>query len=171
MNENYKGILILNDDYYTQHPDIKWCVDKHILYIGKDAKRYLRRAGHHGGTIIFFFAKNRYIKEGWGLDYIAPHEMVKIYNHFIAEEKVTRCISKSMRYQILRDQHWECNECSIRLKFDINSKFPGEVAHIDHIHPFAMRGTYQNGESNINERSNLQALCPSCNNQKRKAMA
>ena len=76
---------------------------------------------------------------------------------------ITRIITTRMRYQILSEQKWKCNNCGCRLKFGKHSNWCGEVAHIDHIHPFADRETYCNDEYNINERSNLQALCGKCN--------
>lgn len=87
------------------------------------------------------------------------------------EEPPSRIISKEVRYQICKEQKWKCNECFCTLKFTINSVWEGEVAHIDHIHPYADYATYINGMDRINERKNLQALCGKCNNQKRRKKA
>jgi len=78
-------------------------------------------------------------------------------------ERDSRYIPKEKRYNILKKQRWRCNQCNCVLKYDCNSTWEGEVAHIDHIHPYSKRETYPNGASSINEMSNLQALCPKCN--------
>jgi 5-methylcytosine-specific restriction endonuclease McrA len=78
-------------------------------------------------------------------------------------EKPTRNISKSVRYEVLDQQHWRCNICGKHLKYSENHSYGDVVAHIDHIHPFSQWKTY-NGD--INELSNLQALCPDCNMKK-----
>lgn len=79
------------------------------------------------------------------------------------EEHLSRVITSGMRYRILKRQHWRCNCCYELLKFSRKSKFGAVVAHIDHIHPYSLRETYIHGSENINELSNLQALCPKCN--------
>lgn len=76
---------------------------------------------------------------------------------------ISRVITKQQRYEVLKRQKWQCNQCCEVLKFNKNSNWEGEVAHIDHIHPFSKKETYPNGVENINESSNLQALCPRCN--------
>lgn len=81
-------------------------------------------------------------------------------------EKEKRYISKEKRYAILKRQKWKCNQCFTTLKYSIESNWKGEIAHIDHIHPYSKRQTYPNGVNNINELSNLQALCPKCNKEK-----
>ena len=83
-------------------------------------------------------------------------------NRFIGAPP-TRIISKNVRYKILQEQKWKCNNCNTKLKFDKYSDWEGDVAHIDHIHPFADRATYPSGEFLISERSNLQGLCSNCN--------
>jgi 5-methylcytosine-specific restriction endonuclease McrA len=75
----------------------------------------------------------------------------------------SRIISKDVRYEVLKRQNWRCNNCGDKLKFNKWSKWGGEVAHIDHIHPYADRLSYPNGIDNISEMSNLQALCRTCN--------
>lgn len=82
--------------------------------------------------------------------------------------KISRVISKPDRYKVLQRQEWNCNQCGEKLKFSKDHKMSGEVAHVDHIHPFTKKGTYPNGAWNINELSNLQGLCPKCNNEKGK---
>jgi len=94
--------------------------------------------------LILSTAKNEYEK------------MEKIKN-------ISRIINLNDRYEILKRQKWRCNICATRLKFDKNSRWEGEIAHIDHIFPYSKRKNYSNGEENINELSNLQALCPNCN--------
>jgi|TARA_Y100000034_G_scaffold87714_1_gene105188 5-methylcytosine-specific restriction endonuclease McrA len=76
---------------------------------------------------------------------------------------LTRYIKKEIRYELLKIQKWKCNQCGCQLKYSNESSWKGEIAHIDHIHPYSKRDTYVNGESDINELSNLQALCPKCN--------
>ncbi len=74
-----------------------------------------------------------------------------------------RVIEHNMRYQILKEQKWKCNNCGKRLKYKKANQYGEQVAHIDHIHPYCEHNTYPNGAENINERSNLQALCQDCN--------
>jgi len=88
-----------------------------------------------------------------------------------SEEKEEVIVNRSGgndRYKILTRQNWKCNICGQKLKYKKNSPWGGEVAHIDHIHPFTKKSTYPNGEANINEPTNLQALCPDCNLKKGK---
>jgi hypothetical protein len=86
------------------------------------------------------------------------------------EEEIYRLITAEQRYNVLKRQKWKCNICGEKLKYNSNSDWEGKVAHIDHIHPFSKRASYPNGEANINELSNLQALCPDCNLKKRDKM-
>jgi len=88
----------------------------------------------------------------------------------ITEEiiEIARIVSIEDRYKILKRQKWRCNFCNTRLKFSQNSDWNGEIAHIDHIHPYSKRFNYQNGIESINETENLQALCPKCNLKKGK---
>lgn len=81
-------------------------------------------------------------------------------NFFICEG---RRITKEQRYEVLKRQKWVCNQCGCKLKYSKESSWDGEIAHIDHIYPYSKKLTYPNGEENINEIENLQALCPSCN--------
>lgn len=86
----------------------------------------------------------------------------------LSNEKDSRIIPRDKRYDILKRQKWRCNYCNEILKFNSKSNWEGKVAHIDHIHPYTERYTYSNGRDNINELSNLQALCPDCNLKKGK---
>jgi len=112
---------------------------------------------------------------GWGSNDIIKriieiHNQLRL-NKLIEEEQkenieiknISRIITKEDRYKVLTRQKWRCNICNIKLKYSLNSDWGGEVAHIDHIHPFSKRNNYSNGIININETSNLQALCPKCN--------
>lgn len=83
-------------------------------------------------------------------------------------EPIFRHVSKTTRYEVLDRQGWCCNICGCRLKYGKAHPYPYPIAHIDHVHPFTQRKTYPNGEGNINESSNLQALCPECNLKKSK---
>ena len=84
------------------------------------------------------------------------------------KKEILRIISKEKRFEVLKRQNWCCNQCGCKLKYSKNNDWVAEVAHIDHIHPFSKKGTYSNGAYNINENSNLQALCPKCNLNKSK---
>lgn len=101
-------------------------------------------------------------------------EEISIYferraNTFLKEYlDIKRVILKQNRFNTLCRQYWRCNICAIKLKFSINSLKEGEVAHIDHIHPFSKRWSYYKGFQYINEPDNLQALCPTCNFKKGK---
>lgn len=75
----------------------------------------------------------------------------------------SRIVDKQDRYEVLKRQKWVCNICHTKLKYSLNSDWDGEVAHIDHIHPFSDAINYVGGSEKINESSNLQALCPKCN--------
>lgn len=100
----------------------------------------------------------------------------KLFKEYPAEEDVymkdetiiSRKIGKNDRYNVLKRQLWNCNICGCKLKYSKNNSWEAEIAHIDHIHPFSKRKTYINGEENINQLSNLQALCPKCNLSKSK---
>jgi len=84
---------------------------------------------------------------------------------YFSTGKPSRYISKGNRYEVLKRQNWKCNICDKHLKYSENHKFGDEVAHIDHIHPFSDWESYG---GDINELSNLQALCPDCNMKKHK---
>lgn len=77
-----------------------------------------------------------------------------------------RNINKTRRYEVLKRQQWKCNLCGEKLKYSKKSLWEGEVADIDHIHPYSKKENYKHGEENINELGNLQALCPKCNRSK-----
>lgn len=94
-------------------------------------------------------------------DFCLSKEEIEIMNEKIKNWKPkNRYCSKTNRYKILARQGWRCKYCGCKLKYDGKKNFNGKVAHIDHIIPWKKRDTY---EGNINELSNLQALCPSCN--------
>ncbi len=84
---------------------------------------------------------------------------------FQTKIKPARYISKETRYIVLKRQNWRCNSCSKHLKYSNNHRFGDDVAHIDHIHPFSEWESY---DGDINEISNLQALCGECNKVKYK---
>ena len=90
----------------------------------------------------------------------------KIKLYFDKNEEVSRYIRQEDRFKVLKRQKWKCNSCATQLKFNSNSKWNGEIAHIDHIHPYSKRESYPRGKDNINELTNLQALCPKCNKEK-----
>lgn len=77
--------------------------------------------------------------------------------------EISRTITKDMRYKVLKRQKWKCNLCNCTLKWNKDSDWSGKVGHIDHIHPYSKRDSYINGIEKINELSNLQALCETCN--------
>jgi 5-methylcytosine-specific restriction endonuclease McrA len=78
-------------------------------------------------------------------------------------KEIKRIITKKDRYIVCKRQSWRCNICGCKLKWNKDSLYGEKVAHIDHIFPFSSRISYPNGAENINESSNLQALCSSCN--------
>lgn len=82
---------------------------------------------------------------------------------WINKKDICRIITKEQRYAVLKRQSWKCNSCGQILKFSNNSKWDGKIAHVDHIFPFSKRHEYPRGAQNINENTNLQALCPDCN--------
>lgn len=96
---------------------------------------------------------------------IRKKEELELELSILEEEtkKVFRIVDKKTRYKVLNRQKWLCNSCHCKLKFSKDSNWDGEVAHIDHIHPFSKKHLYVNGAQNINEESNLQGLCPKCN--------
>ena len=77
----------------------------------------------------------------------------------------SRYISKEKRYRVLSGQKWRCNSCGCKLKYDEKSPFPGKLAHMDHIWPFSKWKEYHGQD--INEITNLQALCDTCNLKKK----
>jgi len=95
-------------------------------------------------------------------EYLKEIEKITEINYYPKKENY-RNITKKQRYEVLKRQDWKCNICGIKLKYGINSPWEGEIAHIDHIFPYSRRKEYFNGKININELSNLQALCPKCN--------
>jgi len=70
-------------------------------------------------------------------------------------------IEKSTRYRILKRQNFKCAICGKKLKYNINSSFGEEVAHIDHIHPISKSDSFPGNY--VGRLDNLQALCPGCN--------
>ena len=103
----------------------------------------------------------KWLEDGEYWDYLAKEEENFIdKNMSNLNNPITRVISKEERYLILKEQKWNCNSCGCKLKFGAHSLWEGEVAHIDHIHPFSKRDSYPR---DINERSNLQGLCGKCN--------
>ena len=102
----------------------------------------------------------------------SPHEFINIQEleekEDLQENKelystISRTVSTTVRYNILKRQKWKCNICYKQLKFSEKHILGDEVAAIDHIHPFSKRDYYIHGSEKINELENLQALCLSCN--------
>ena len=75
-------------------------------------------------------------------------------------------LSKRRRFLIMKYYMWKC--AMFKCKITYNKKYSEEwgvaLGHIDHIHPYSKRETY-NGD--INEIFNLQVLCESCNLKKK----
>ena len=86
----------------------------------------------------------------------------------VTKESIVNRSTNPHRYEVCKRQLWKCNMCGSKLKFAKTSPWEGEVAHIDHIHPYSKKESYKNGPLLINESSNLQALCPDCNLKKGK---
>lgn len=72
-----------------------------------------------------------------------------------------RNINNCKRYEVLKKYNWKCAICGKPLKYSKHHSGDKEVAQIDHIYPYSKRDTF-NGYL-INDISNLQALCSSCN--------
>lgn len=81
----------------------------------------------------------------------------------VADNASSRIIPREKRYEVLRRQKWNCNQCGCKLKYSKESKWEGKIAHIDHIWPYSKKEEYPRGEILINELENLQGLCPQCN--------
>ena len=108
--------------------------------------------------------RERLLKDLKEQEQIMQGETNKGYNFLTLG--ISRYITPQVRYKVLKRQHWRCAICGAKLKYKKNSPWEGEVAHIDHIHPYAERFTYPKGAEFINEIDNLQALCPACNRKK-----
>ena len=157
---------------------IRWDEDKDkriftfIDSLSKEEKNQLVGAGESKGCLFLNWLNEipeRFIgsdcikveNDIWSLHHnIEPNQMEK---EIKLEQSVYRVIKKQDRYEVLKRQKWRCNNCNELLKMSKHSEWDGEVAHIDHIHPYSKKESYTNGEENINELSNLQALCPKCN--------
>lgn len=124
-----------------------------IKYASNDCFGYPNQFNHPNGDL-------------WGIEH--EYEDKEEYNYF---SNIYRLITPEQRYLVLKRQSWKCNNCSERLKYNKYSKWEGEIAHIDHIHPYSLRDSYIHGEVNINETENLQALCGGCNLKKGKKIA
>lgn len=79
------------------------------------------------------------------------------------QERIT--FSSSIRYFLFSSQNWLCAHCNRRVGFSKKhaSRYGYLLGHIDHIHPFSKRASY---DGNINEIDNLQILCEVCNRKK-----
>jgi hypothetical protein len=156
-------------------------IDKHnkeILNLFSDFGIEKTRLDCWKGTMFIrdCYLEDEYMFGGWTTEdiilFLINHKSINdIENkNNLLEDKVeiSRIITKELRYEVLKRQKWRCNQCGCILKYSKDSSWSGEVAHIDHIFPFSKRKEYSNGEENINESSNLQALCPKCNEKKGK---
>lgn len=130
--------------------------------IGKDYNTHIKEfSGWCSEDIIYWLIKYGE-KEFWKKIEESILEETGECNQLIQKD-IYRIITQKQRYKVLKRQKWRCNNCGESLKYNLNSKWKGETGHIDHIHPYSKRNTYPNGKENINELSNLQALCPKCN--------
>ena len=168
MDDYYKGIKIIWDEDY----------DKRI-YIFIDSlkcpmREHLVRCGESKGGLSLYW--DNFIpmdfKYGGMVEIYDDGEYVDswciVESICLNIEPISRIILREDRYGTLKRQKWRCNFCNCVLKMSKHSEWEGEVAHIDHIHPFSKKDSYPNGKYNINESSNLQALCPKCNLSKSK---
>lgn len=73
------------------------------------------------------------------MTWLQEKESEQTTNYYI--EKV---VTKEQRYEVLKRQKWKCTFCFQTLKYSNKSKWEGEVAHIDHIHPYSKRNSYIN---------------------------
>ena len=115
-----------------------------------------------------YLALKRHFEEY--IDYRLNQKLEELQYYFeekqieIAGKSVVKEIPEGSRYRVLKRQGWKCLFCEQVLKYSkAKESYDGEVAHIDHIHPFSKRASYPFGMGNINDESNLQALCPTCN--------
>ena len=138
-------------------------IDKEVLNLLKNHKKYIPE-------FVFEISSkgNAKLLNKEVLINVINKEKEEKKNHILIKQievpiPLSRIISRSQRYQVLKRQNWNCNQCGCKLKYSQENPFPGEVAHIDHIYPYSKRKSYFNREENINELSNLQALCPICN--------
>lgn len=117
--------------------------------------------------LYWILTTGNYLRTKWNF-HEENKDIDKWYTDTLEEEdtSVHRNITPELRYKTLKRQKWKCNQCSCNLKYNKDSDWEGEVAHIDHIHPFSKKESYLRGEININESVNLQALCPKCNKTK-----
>jgi 5-methylcytosine-specific restriction endonuclease McrA len=124
---------------------------------------------------FYYFLPNNLLeyldKKNPNLGMYIRYECTKINEDIIQNLKkypieLGRVIDRKKRYEVLKRQNWMCNNCGIKLKFNVDSKYGKVIGHIDHIHPYSKRDTYKNGSDKINEILNLQALCPKCNQSK-----
>jgi hypothetical protein len=124
----------------------------------------------HGGIVVIYWKRN--IPQQW-LYMEGKSIKVKEYDGFWDSwvvnnvsfdiKKPSRYISKTTRYEVLKRQKFRCNSCGEHLKYSKKHEYGNDVAHMDHIHPFSKWESY-NGD--INEISNIQALCSKCNSKK-----
>jgi len=163
---------------YIDSDIIKTCFDcwkgECFIALGKDHNRLIKSFGGWCSEDIIYWLILNGTKESMkkAFDEI-DWEEIPSYEETLKEDfnnrkEISRIILSQQRYEVLKRQKWKCNECGIYLKYNNHSNFGEEVAHIDHIFPFSQRKNYFNGEKNINELSNLQALCPKCNLKKGK---
>jgi hypothetical protein len=115
------------------------------------------------GTIYWGFRDFRMIKDFTGESTVDIVSWLWGKSIEINNLPVARIVTQKQRFNVLKRQGWKCNICGCRLKYSERHEFDAVVGHIDHIHPYSKKDTYPNGRRNINEDSNLQALCPKCN--------
>ena len=157
-------ILHLYDDY------------DRLVYAMEYILRKLRSRRYIGGlpTDIIFDHCSKIINLSIAKGYIEDdkercrYKLTYRYKHIksikeLIENKEYRSVPLKVRYQVLLRQRWRCNTCGCVLKFSEKSNWKGQLAHIDHVHPYAKRATYPKGPKFINETANLQALCSECN--------
>lgn len=158
--DNYKFL----SSYFPEYFEFDWCLEGRL------------RLHSHEGSIWLadVHDDDREVKEfsGWNTEDIILYLIKnKVFNKEDIISRypcnIARIISPTDRYRVLKRQSWRCNQCGTKLKYSKNHDYGDEVAHIDHIHPFSKKETYPKGPSSINELSNLQALCPTCNKKKR----
>ena len=168
ISKFYKGIRILWDEDNDKriYDFINQCVPNEYI-------NFFISIREHEGVVTITFKNNTpehiidfFAEKGWEFTSKDGAEDFWVTETISNKTDIRRIISPEARYEVLKQQHWRCNICGVRLKYSKKSKWDGEIAHIDHIWPYSERYSYPKGVEFINEIENLQALCPKCNREK-----
>jgi hypothetical protein len=169
ITKHNENILKLFEDYLPKGIEKHFDCWKGTCFFAKD-KNYNENIEEFGGwgskeIIKWLILNSKNFVEMWEKENFFGKQKYEEEDYLEEdyEENIARIITKEMRYETLKRQKWKCNICGERLKYNSHSDWEGKIAHIDHIYPYSKRENYPRGKENINELSNLQALCPDCN--------